>query len=418
MEPFALVLLVVGGFVLVVGLFSSLIKSRLFVTAPLLALLTGILLGPRGLGLFRPGEWGDPARVVEVATGLTLAIALMEVALRLPPRFLRESWRAMAVLLAAVLPMSWLVSGALVHWTFGVSWTVALLIGALAAPTDPIVATSIVSGRLARERLPGRVRHLLAAESGANDGLAFPLFALPLLALTTTGPVLGAWAFHALLVGIGGALALGAVAGWGVAHALHFAEDRGFIERTSFLAVTLALSLLVFGLARLVGAEPLMAVFAAGVVLDANISAEERRAEERVQETVNHFFTLPVFILLGVVIPWEGWLELGPMALVAVLGILLVRRLPFVLALVPLMGAPFERRDAWFMGWFGPLGVAAVHFANEAFRRTGEPLPWELGTLGVVASLVAHGVSATPLTRRYGPPAFGGREEGEEGVLA
>jgi sodium/hydrogen antiporter len=405
-DPVSVSLLVIGGFVLVVGLFASLIKNRLFITSPLLAFLVGILIGPRFLALADPTDWGDPRAVFHIATELTLAIALMEVALRVPPRFLQRYWRGLAVLLLVLMPAMWLVSGAVVHWTLGVSWTLALLVGAILVPTDPIVATSILSGRGAEERLPDRLRFLLTAEAGANDGFAYPFFALPLLALTSAGPLLGPWLVDVVFYKVGGAVVIGITIGLAAGYALHFAEDRRYIDRASFLAFTLALTLFVLGLSRLLGTEPLVAVFLSGIAFDFLIDSKERHAEERVQEMVNQFFTLPVFILLGAAIPWEDWIALGPTVLLTVFGVLCLRRLPVVLLLRGFLQGVEDRKDAWFVGWFGPIGIAALYLANEAFRQTGNEFPWVVGTLVIAASTVVHGISATPLIRSYGPPTF------------
>ncbi|HEX2181326.1 MAG TPA: cation:proton antiporter [Rubrobacteraceae bacterium] len=94
------------------------------------------------------------------------------------------------------------------------------------------------------------------------------------------------------------------------------------------------------------------------------MSEADRAEEERVQEAVNRFFILPIFVLLGLTIPWEGWLELGWTGLLLTLAALLLRRLPAMLALKPLLGRVRGTRDALFLGWFGPIGFAALYYAN------------------------------------------------------
>ncbi len=110
------------------------------------------------------------------------------------------------------------------------------------------------------------------------------------------------------------------------------------MEQTSFLAYTLALSLVVLGGAKLLGSDGILAVFVAGLALDRAVSEIDRAEEERVQEAVNRFFILPIFVLLGLTIPWEGWVELGWAGLLLALAVLVLRRLPAVLALKPLLG--------------------------------------------------------------------------------
>jgi sodium/hydrogen antiporter len=112
---------------------------------------------------------------------------------------------------------------------------------------------------------------------------------------------------------------------------------------------------------------------------------------------------LPIFVLLGMALPWEGWLELGWGGLLLVVAVLLLRRLPAVLALRPLLGPLRGRaKDVLFLGWFGPIGAAALYYATFSFRETGIEEAWVVGSLVICASVVVHGRTATPLTKLYG----------------
>ena len=102
-------------------------------------------------------------------------------------------------------------------------------------------------------------------------------------------------------------------------------------------------------------------------------------------------------------LPWEGWLGLGWRGLLLVVAVLLLRRLPTVLALRPLLG-PLRRqtKDVLFLGWFGPIGAAALYYAAFSLRETGIKEAWVIGSLVICASVLVHGVTATPLTKLYG----------------
>jgi NhaP-type Na+/H+ or K+/H+ antiporter len=116
--------------------------------------------------------------------------------------------------------------------------------------------------------------------------------------------------------------------------------------------------------------------------------------------------------LLGLTIPWEGWIALGWAGPALAVAVLLLRRLPAVLALGPLLGTVRGRGDALFLGWFGPVGVAALYYSTLAVRETGVEAAWTVGSLVICASILAHGVTATPLSRLYG--RSGGSEEAAE----
>ncbi len=405
-------LLTIGGLVLLVGLFSNPIKRSLL-SAPIVALLVGVLLGPAVFGVLDPAEWGSQETILEQAARLTIAISLMGIALRLPSGYPLSRWRSLAVMLGPVMVLMWLVSGMLVYLILGLPFWVAMLIGAVVTPTDPVVSSTIVQGSMAEENLPGRVRHLLSGESGANDGLAYPLVFLSILMIERS-PSYGLleWLTRVVLWEVGAAVLLGAAMGYVAGRLLGWAEDKGNIEQPSYLAYTLALSLTVLGGTKLLGTDGILAVFAAGIALNMAVSTEDDTQEERMQEAVNRFFVLPVFVLLGLALPWQQWLELGWAGLLLVAAVLLLRRLPAVLAVTPILPQARGFRDTLFLGWFGPVGVAALFYAALSLRETGTHEAWAVGSLAICASILVHGVTAAPLTRLYGKRARG-RHSGE-----
>jgi NhaP-type Na+/H+ or K+/H+ antiporter len=394
-------LVVVGGIVLVVGLLSRWIQ-RSPLSTPLLALALGIVLGPVGFRVLDPARWGvDQLTILEQAARLTLAISLMGVALRLPERFPLRNWRTLAVLLGLVMPLMWLASGLLAYLILGLPLLVALLVGAVVTPTDPVVSSTIVTGGVAERNLPERLRFTLSGESGFNDGLAYPFVFLPILLLAhPPGEALLDWATHTLLWEVGGAIVFGAVVGYAAGLLLQWAERREAISGDFLLAYTVALSLVVLGGAKLLGSDGILAVFVAGIAFDLADKGDRER-EQRVQEAVTRFFVLPIFVLLGLAIPWQGWVGLGWAGVVLAVAVLLLRRPPVVLAVSPLIGTAEHRADALFLGWFGPVGVAALYYAALAVRETGIQAAWTVGSLVVCASILAHGVTATPLSRLY-----------------
>ncbi len=395
-------LVVIGAVVLVIGLLSNLLRST-FVSTPMVALLAGVLVGPAGFGLLDPASWGGQEEtILEQATRLTLAISLMGVALRLPERFPFRDWRSLAVLLGLVMPFMWLASGLLVYLILGLPLLAALLVGAVVTPTDPVVSSTIVTGDVAEENLPGRLRHTLSAESGVNDGLAYPFVFLPILLLARPpGEAWTHWVTHTLLWEVGGAVLFGTVVGYGVGRLLEWAERKDSIEESFFLVYTIALSLVVLGAAKLLGSDGILAVFVAGLGFDFAVKGD-REQQRRVQEASTRFFILPIFVLLGLTIPWEGWTELGWGGPILVVAVLLLRRLPVVLALNPLMRGVRGGANALFLGWFGPIGVAALYYANLSIRETGIEAAWTVGSLVICASILAHGLTAAPLTKLYG----------------
>ena len=402
LSQFVLGMAVGAAAVLVMGLFSEWTKRKLWISEPLAALLFGILLGPVGLGILRPADWPGAKDLLWEASSLTLAVGLMDVALRIG-RFPIERWRGVLLLLVLMMTCMWAVSSLVVWLVAGASAWVALLLGGVVTATDPVVANAIVTGVTAERNLPLRLRHAISSESGANDGLAYAFVMLPVLMMKEAGPsAFGEWVVRVILWEVGVATVVGAAMGFVAARMLLFAERKGSIMRSSFLAYSIALAIAAIGVTRLLGTDGVLGTFAAGLAFSVTVGGADRSSEESVEEVVNKFFFLPVFLMLGVMLPWGEWGRLGWRAPVLAAAILAFRRLPAMLALWPLMRVIGSRREALFAGWFGPIGVSAIFYALLAERRTGDSRAWVFGSLIVAASLLVHGASATPLTRFYG----------------
>lgn len=402
----------IGGTVVILGLFSDYFRRNWWTSDPLAALMLGVVLGPLVLSWVDPIQWGlSQEHVLEQAARITLAIGLMGIALRLPQTYTLHHWKSLAILLGLVMPFMWLVSGLLVYFIFKFPFWEAMMIGAALTPTDPIVSNSIVTGVAADTCLPPRVRHLISTEAGMNDGLAYPFVLLCILMIQGTavevgpasvGSVIPHWLTHVVIAEVLGSVLFGVIVGFVAGHTLKWAEHKRTIEDTSFIGYSLALSILILGSAKLLGTDGILSVFVAGLVFGNVIGGNQRAEEDNVQEAINRFFTLPIFILLGLMIPWESWLSLGWKSILLVVAVLLVRRLPALLLLYRPISPLRNIWEAAFIGWFGPIGVAAIFYAGLCLRRTGIEEVWAVVSLMVCASIVVHGLTSTPFTYRYG----------------
>lgn len=384
--------------------------DRLPISIPLLGTLAGVVLGPQVLGLLElPSEHGT-ALLSNVARA-TLAISLMAIALRFPLATVLEHRRRVTWLLLVVLPGMIGVTSALAAVTLGVGAGLALVLGAALAPTDPVLASSVLSGGPAGRTIPLRLRVGLSLESGANDGLALPLVLLTATAVTAaTLPEAGLRALWSVV----GAVVLGALVGWLAGTGLMYAETHGGTDRSRAATFSLVLALAVLGLGALVRTADLLGVFVAGLALNGRISSDERSTEELVDESVDRILILPLFLLVGAVLPWQAWDDLGWGGIGLAAGVLLLRRLP----LLVLLRGPLRlgMLDSVWLGWFGPIGVAAIFYLThlETLGVT-EPVVWHAGSLVVAASIVAHGVTASPGRALYGRATSRARDPSEPG---
>jgi sodium/hydrogen antiporter len=361
------------------------------VSEPLLALALGVALGPQALGVFAvPAD--EQVGTLHTAASIVLAISLMAVALRFPLEEVSARVTALALLTVTAMVGMALLSTALVVWIIGLPLASAAVIGACIAPTDPVLASSVVEGEPAHRTLSLRLRVLLSLESAANDALAFPLVIVAVAVATGTGAGEGlAQGAYAIVIGVGAGVPIGLGAGWLV----HSADERHQLEHTAFLVLTVALALFTLGTVNLLRGEGILAVLVAGLAYNHALSRKERKEEWEVQEAINRFLILPVFTILGATLPWDGWSALGWQGVALVGAVLVIRRLPIVLALHRPLG--LDLPETGFLGWFGPIGVAALFYLATAFEHGALDEPgWAVGTLVVVTSTVVHGITAAP----------------------
>lgn len=399
---FDLLLVAVGALGIVVASLSEKMR-RLPVSEPLLALGLGVLLGPRATGVLDLPPLTDEHAALHEGARVLLAVSVMAVALRYPFADVRRRLRPVTVLLLIALPAMAVVSTGLVWLLLGVPLATAALVGAAIAPTDPVLASSAVTGDVAERELPARDRQLLSLESGANDGLALPLV---LAALAMAGPLTAAEALGESAWQVAGAVLIGVGLGWAGGRALRAGEDHGATEKGPAMLFTVVLALALLGAAGLTRTDGILAVFVGGLVFNLVSTGHDRTAELTIDEAVNRFAVLPLFVVLGAVLPWEEWGELGWSGPALASGVLLLRRPPVLLLLTRPLG--LRLRDACYLGWFGPVGVSALFYLTlEADRVAVPEVVLAAGSLILVVSTIVHGLTSAPgreLFRRAARP--------------
>ncbi|MEY9212392.1 cation:proton antiporter [Thermobifida halotolerans] len=395
MDPLHLAYAAIGALSVVLALFSSRLRE-LPVSEPLMALLLGVLLGPHLLGLLEFSTTERDSLLLEGARVL-LAASVMAAALRFPATSLRGLIAPAALLLGVVMPLAAVLSGA-AALLLGLPVALAALVGACLCPTDPVLAASVVTGKPAEEHLPGRLRRMLTVESGANDGLALPLVGLALavvLPATAPGAEVGRLAWE-----VAAGAVIGVVAGAAAGRAMEAATDRRKLGKGASLVFTLLLAVAVLGLARIAGASGVLAVFASGLAYNRVVRTGERGPQDNIDEAINRYLSLPLFVLLGAVLPWREWIGFGPVALLFVVAVLLLRRPPLILALFRPLG--LRPRDAAFLGWFGPMGISALFYlAHSIDKGVHDPRLFAAVSLAVTASVLVHGITSSPAVRVY-----------------
>jgi NhaP-type Na+/H+ or K+/H+ antiporter len=402
------------GVVLFVGIGALSRQDDRPYSASVFYLLLGVLasIGLGLLGIHRLNPLTDHL-VVEHVTELALVIAVFGAGLAVERQIAHHSIAVIAALLLIVMPLTIAAVAAFGMLAMGLPVGAAILLGAILAPTDPVLAGDVGLGPPGDDD-QGEPRLSLHTEAGINDGLGSPFVLVGLLVAKHGGiGWLGGWISSDVLYAVGVAVVIGAATGWLVSAAVTRLRARQLLARDldGFFAISTALA--VYGAVEALSAYGLLAVFAAGITF------RRREYDHEINRRIHHggevagrILELAVLLLLGsmfttagIAIPGvAGWL-LAPL-------IIIVIRPTLVLAVT---GRGFlDLRGRIFLGYFGVRGVAALYYA--AIVAAAGVLPhaqaskivWT--TLVCVAiSILLHGITATPVTRRLldprSPPA-------------
>jgi len=199
---------------------------------------------------------------------------------------------------------------------------------------------------------------------------------------------------------VGGSL-LGIGLGYALGQLLNWVERRRHIDHYAIGGYAIALTFLALALPRVFGMNDILALFLAGVAFTITLTRKHRVQYGATLEMLDPFFMLPVFFLFGAILPWQHWLALGWKAPLIVVGILLLRRLPFVLLLRPLLRRQLRSMtEAAFVGWFGPMGVSALFYVMLVMPLLHNQLVWDVSSLIITSSVLMHGLTAVPFSRR------------------
>jgi NhaP-type Na+/H+ or K+/H+ antiporter len=374
-------LAIIAGLVFTWGTLSARLE-RFGMTAPIAFTAAGLLLTH---GPLTPLGVTPSAELVNVLAEVTLALVLFSDASRVGLHHLRADLGLCLRLLGVGLPLTIGLGTLLALALAGVTsiW-IALLIGAALAPTD----AALGAGMMVNPAVPARIRRLINVESGLNDGIATPVVTVAIAGAAT--------AEHAGHAGPGAAVAelalglvIGALVGGGGGWLIKIARRRGWVAEGFAGAAVLGLAVCSYATSVALHGNGFIAAFVGGLGF-----AEETGA----------VVSLLVWLMFGVVAVVPAFENLTwQTAAYAVLSLTVIRMLPVAVALA---GTGLGRATVAFVGWFGPRGLASVVFALLALQALGETAAKPAITViafTVLLSVIAHGLTADPLAKRYGP---------------
>lgn len=407
-----LVYLVAGASLLLAIVLPELL-DRWAVSAPMVLVGVGLLIGLTPLPDGMPLDPQENRATIEHVTELVVLVALMGVGLALDrPLELRRwaSWRRWGAtwrLLGISMPLT-IGAVALLAWALGVPPAAALLLGAVLAPTDPVLASDVqVAGPQTGDHEvdeDDEVRFTLTSEAGLNDGLAFP-FVYAAILLATEGAVSG-WALEWVGWYLVAKVAIGIVAGIVVGRLLSYAAFRSssrslrVAERGESL-MALAALVSAYGVGEVIGGYGFLSVFACAMTFrSAERSHDYHAAMHQVAERLERLLTLFVLLVLGIALSRGllenlDWRGVG----VGVALVLVVRPLAGTVALHDCL----ERGERRAVAFFGVRGIGSIYYLAYAAGyapELGTDWLWSTVSFTIVLSVFLHGALAAPVMRR------------------
>ncbi|GAA3816647.1 cation:proton antiporter [Sphaerisporangium flaviroseum] len=393
-----------GAGALLAAVLPGVLHRRPF-SLPLACLLGGALLFLLPLPLPEPDPMAHRV-ALEHITEICVVVSLMGAGLAINRRIGLSRWSSTWRLLGWTMPLT--VAAVAVTACLLLGWPPAagLLMGAVLAPTDPVLASDVQVGEpVDAENADDEVRFSLTSEAGLNDGLAFPIV-YAAIALAATGGIgwIGEWALVDVLyraaAGVIGGLLIGRLLGRLFFHAqvegLRLAEHRdGF--------VALAATFLAYGLTELVHGYGFIAVFVTACTIR---NAERTHGYNGVLhgfiEQIERLLTAWLLLLLG------GYIAAGGLAALtwrgAAVGLLLLLVIRPVTGWLAQIGGPAGPRERSVMSFFGIRGIGSMYYLAYALGQADFGVPpqelWAVAAFTVMASVVLHGITATPVMAR------------------
>jgi NhaP-type Na+/H+ or K+/H+ antiporter len=392
-------LIFLAAFVTVLFLYSLVSRriEKTVITAPMVFVAAGLLLGPGGVDLVTLTA-ERPLVVLLAETALVLM--LFSDASRINIRALKGSGGLPARLLSIGLPLT-IIAGIIVAVLLltDLSLLEAAILACLLAPTDAALGEAIVSS----EKVPLRIRQALNVEAGLNDGAVIPvLTVLWAIAVGEEQYVLGTGDLIILaVVQITIAVIVGIVVGYAGGWLLNRAAEKEWMIQTYEWIALMGIAFIAWILADLLGGSGFIAAFIAGFATGA---VYQQVVRSLINFTVAEGEILGhlVFFILGVI----SYLLIDNISLAvvlyAVLSLTIVRMVPVAISMI---ATRLSSGTVVFLGWFGPRGLASVVLLLTTLEEAGGLPGMETLALAVIAtvflSVFAHGLSAHPAIERY-----------------
>lgn len=387
--------------VLIVSALASGLVDRGPLSFPLIFMGLGFLVGGGGLGLLTL-EVHDPTLEVIAVVSLSLVLFLDAVNLQIDE--LRADWYIPLLTLGPGTFLVMLGVAGTAYWLVGTTPLQSLLLGACLASTDPVVMRDVIRD----ERIPRAVRRALGVEAGTDDIVVLPIVLILIAILNAEERSAMAWARFLFQILVLSPLVGLAVGGFG-AYIMGRADAQFGIRREYQALYGIGLVFAAFAAGEAVHGDGFLTAYFAGLAVTLfNVTLCDCFLEYG--EVTAEMLMMVAFVLFGVVLSTLlGTISLLPALALAGIALFLLRPLILTLILLRAKMSPFARA---FIGWFGPRGLSSLLLMLLAVRAQLPQAETLLAITGmvVVVSVIAHGITATPISAWYGRRVAGAKQ--------
>lgn len=361
---------VIGLFTVLFSLVSIIFKERLYISESTFASIYGLIVGPHCLNLFSPESWGNVEYITLEISRVVLVFQIFLGASELPKKYMLVHGYSVILLVVPVMTAGWLIVGAFIYLVMpGFTFPAALLVSGSITATDPVLAAAIIGrSKFAQKRVPDYIRNLLSAESGCNDGLAFPFVFLSLYLIIYAGDarkIVKDWFCVTILYQCVFGSFLGAIIGYLGRISMRFASNQRWIDKESFFSFSLFISFFCAGFSSVLGTDDLLVAFASGCAFSWDGWILTQLHETYVSSCLDLIINMAYFVYFGSIVPWDQFnnveigLNIWRLIIIAIV-VLFLRRIPVVFALKPFVPDVRTWKQALFCGHFGPIGVGGI----------------------------------------------------------
>lgn len=417
--------LLLGLFCVTYSLVSYRLQNYFFITESFFSTLFGIITGSNILKWINPYAWVADNNINNLTyeiSRLILCIQIFTTAIDTPERFLKYHWKTICMLIIPVMTYGWIVTGAFIKLIFpSMHFTDGLLIAGCITATDPCLSASIMTGQFALKYVPEHLRHIIAVESGVNDGMAFPFIYLSLELIKYSNSskysenakarhVIKNWIVDVILYKIVFGAVFGIIMGYlgrklfgrvvgneenkKIEESSNVSTDKleagltdemtDWFTQEALITIYLSFILFLIGCASTLGIDDLLVSFFAGSAFAWTSWYSGHTQEFKFISSLDYLMNCCYFIYLGSIIPFDEFNnalnvkyvpELNIWRLILLgLVVLCIRRLPVVGLLYKLMPDIKNFKESLFVGHFGAIGVGAIYSCMMAIQFLKEEM--------------------------------------------